>query len=143
MNMTYRLIYRSRANGEMSDAEWRSIAMFSALKNKQLGIAGLLLHHDGHIMQVLEGPKGAVKALFERIKQDPRHEGIECVYAQACSHPAFKTWSMGFRPVESVEDMDVFFALSKESLDAIVAGTQADAVRDTIENYADNAGLAE
>ncbi len=94
-------------------------------------------------MQVLEGPKEAVETLYARIEQDPRHKDVHIVYAQECSAPAFETWSMGFRPVECVEDLDVFFTLSKESLDNIVAQNDAEPVRETIENYASNAGLAE
>jgi len=50
--MTYRLIYKSDAGAELDDAELRSVAMFSALSNQSEGIAGLLLHYEGHIMQV-------------------------------------------------------------------------------------------
>jgi len=140
--MTFRLIYRSHASDNISDAEWRTIAMFSAMKNKQLGISGLLLHFEGHIMQVLEGPREAVETLYARIKRDPRHKDVDTVYAQECNAPAFETWSMGFRPVECVEDLDVFFTLSKQSLDNIVANAN-EPVRETIEDYANNAGLAE
>jgi acylphosphatase len=140
--MVFRLIYRSQAVDGLSDADLRSIAMFSSIKNKQLGIAGLLLHFDGHIMQVLEGPKDAVETLYARIKQDPRHMNVDCVYEQECNAPAFETWSMGFRPVECVEDLDVFFTLSKESLDEIVANAN-EPVRETIEDYVSNVGLGE
>jgi len=141
--MTYRLIYRSEAKEGISDSEWRSIAMFSAIKNKSLGIAGLLLSHEKHVMQVLEGEEDAVKTLFDRISADPRHKNVDCIYAQTVTKPAFESWSMGYRPVESMAEMDVFFALSKNKIDDIVANTNQTDVQDTIKSYSQEAGLGE
>jgi hypothetical protein len=141
MTMTYRLIYKSKAAHPLSDGEWRSLAMLSALKNKTLNIAGLLLHYNNHVMQVLEGPEDAVKTLFARISEDPRHTNITCMYSQTVDEPVFQDWSMGYRPVNSMEEMDMFFALSKEALDKIAANTNQSDVRSEIEAYGKEAGL--
>ena len=117
--------------------------MFSAIKNKSLGIAGLLLSYEKHVMQVLEGEESAVKDLYKRICADPRHMNIECIYAQTVARPAFETWSMGYRPVESMAEMDVFFALSKNKLDDIAANTNESQIQETIKSYGQEAGLGE
>lgn len=127
----------------MTDSEWRSLAMLSALKNQALNIAGLLLQYDGHVMQVLEGPEDAVKALYSRICEDPRHTNITCIYSQDVEKPVFQNWSMGYRPVESMEEMDMFFALSHESFTEIAANTNETDVRSEIESYGKDAGLSQ
>lgn len=117
--------------------------MFSSLKNRALGISGLLLSYEDHVMQVLEGEEEAVKTLFDRIAADPRHTDVDCIYSKTVSEPAFETWSMGFRPVESMAEMDIFFALSKNVLDNIAANTNEADIQNTIKSYGKEAGLAE
>ena len=80
--MTYRLIYKSIASPNVTDADFRTIAMFSSIWNKNHGISGLLLHVNGRIMQVLEGPEDAVKSLYANIEKDPRHKDVTIVLSE-------------------------------------------------------------
>ena len=139
--MTYRLIYESQSAEAMTDDELRMIAMFSALWNRQHGIAGLLLHHNGRILQVLEGPQDAVKLLFKKISRDQRHHSIELLYSNPCREPVFDDWSMGYRPMENDKDIDVFFELSKENLNTIAERTSSGIVKETLRHFQDKVRL--
>jgi hypothetical protein len=65
--------------------------------NAQVGITGVLLYIRGHIIQVLEGDKTAVKDLFARIKLDPRHTQVTCVLNKSIDERLFSEWSMGYQ----------------------------------------------
>ena len=125
----------------MTDEELRIIAMFSALWNRQHGIAGLLLHHKGRILQVLEGPKDDIEELFKKISRDQRHHSIELLYSGQCREAVFDDWSMGYRPMETDEDIDVFFELSKENLNTIAEKSSSSIVKETLRHFQDKARL--
>ncbi|HEX8658114.1 MAG TPA: BLUF domain-containing protein, partial [Hymenobacter sp.] len=63
--------------------------------NAAAGITGLLLYSDGRYVQVLEGPRDKVRALYARIRKDPRHSHLVTI----CEGPGptrwFTQWSMG------------------------------------------------
>ncbi len=46
-------------------------------------------------MQVLEGGRGAVSALYNRIAQDPRHRDIVLLSYEEIGERSFSGWSMG------------------------------------------------
>ena len=46
-------------------------------------------------MQVLEGGRGAVSALYNRIAQDPRHRDIALLSYEEIGERSFSGWSMG------------------------------------------------
>ena len=64
--------------------------------NHALGVSGMLLHHNGSFLQVLEGPEPIVDALFTKIGKDPRHARMMIVKRRSISQRAFGEWSMGF-----------------------------------------------
>lgn len=139
--MTYRLIYSSVAADNVTDADFRMIAMFSRMWNKRENISGLLLHCGGNIMQVLEGPEDNVKALYAKIAKDERHKNVELRMSQPVEQAIFTEWSMGFRPVENMEQMDAFFKLSKESLDEAIPEAADEELRRVVGDFAARAGL--
>ena len=56
----------------------------------------MLLFTQGTFFQVLEGKKQSVRALYEKISQDSRHNNV-LVLAQRCIEERnFGDWSMGF-----------------------------------------------
>jgi hypothetical protein len=139
--MTYRLIYRSEATDALNDAELRSIAMFSALNNKAANISGLLLHHNGQIMQVLEGKADALQDLYSRIEKDDRHVNVTLLVNGPCTAPVFKEWSMGYRPVNSPGELDIFFALTRDTLKDMTPDQAPQELTETIEKFAADSDL--
>ena len=94
--MPHCIIYFSTSSWSFTSEDIQEILQQSRSWNAQVGITGVLLYMHGHIIQVLEGDKPAVDALFERIKKDPRHKQIICVLNQSIEALLFSHWSMGY-----------------------------------------------
>lgn len=96
----YRIIYLSSAVKEFSEEEISLLLINSRKHNAEHHITGVLLYIEGDFLQVIEGEKKIVKQLFEKIKLDPRHKGIICVFDDVIKERNFKDWSMGFCALE-------------------------------------------
>lgn len=94
-----RLVYASRSKASASNqdraADIRDILARAAEHNAGVGITGLLLAANGHYLQVLEGPRVAVEALFENIQKDSRHEDLSILLSCGIEAAIFPEWSMG------------------------------------------------
>lgn len=139
--MTLRLIYASKRAPGVTENDFRVIAMFSAINNKHRGITGLLLQFGDEIMQVLEGPKAAVEALYTKIEADPRHIDVKVVSRTPFETRQFGDWSMGYRQFDNAFDKDLFFALSSATMDEIKQKVGANDVGDAVSEFADRSGL--
>jgi hypothetical protein len=92
-----RLIYVSTSMTPFTDAELMDLLTLSRGRNHAVGVTGMLLYNDGNWMQVLEGPHGAVRETYSRIRIDPRHQDVTKVVEDDVSERSFDQWSMGFR----------------------------------------------
>ena len=70
--------------------------------NRQHNITGVLLHTpEGRFLQVLEGPRAAVRHLYyHAILSDPRHHHCRVLGEGSWPTRSFATWTMGFRPAQ-------------------------------------------
>ncbi len=139
--MIYRLIYTSEKSPDTSDADFRAIATFSAVWNRERDITGLLMVHENDIMQVLEGPEAHVKELADKIRRDPRHKNMDIIYEKSVASAEFTKWSMGFRTLETRTEMDVFFNLTRAELSAKVPEDARWDVQKAVSGFADKVGL--
>jgi hypothetical protein len=63
--------------------------------NAEHGITGLMMHHDGLIIQWIEGPALSVKRLWQQIKNDPRHHCIvKLLESSGEFERVFEGWGM-------------------------------------------------
>jgi hypothetical protein len=101
----YHLIYQSQALAPFEPAELAALLQRGRTYNRAHGITGLLLHtNDGRFLQVLEGPKTAVRELFYHvILSDTRHFHCHVVSEGLCFQRAFSDWTMGCRVALSAE----------------------------------------
>ncbi|MCW1430291.1 BLUF domain-containing protein [Novosphingobium sp. JCM 18896] len=92
-----RLVYYSR-NRIAGDAlpEIDAILASSRRNNAGAGVTGALLFNMGCFGQILEGPRRAVEATFERIQRDERHGEVSLLDFQGIDERAFSNWSMAF-----------------------------------------------
>lgn len=90
------VVYFSTSFGLFQEEDLASILQQSRRNNAQANITGLLLYMNGHIIQVLEGEKQAVEALYKRIEQDQRHTHVVCVFNRPISRRLFDRWSMAY-----------------------------------------------
>lgn len=91
-----RLIYRSR--NEIPPAQFRQelgkVFLSARRNNKEKGVTGALMFYENAFAQALEGPKDAVRALFDKIKHDDRHSAIEITSDGPVDARVFGKWAM-------------------------------------------------
>ena len=93
--MLVRLMYASRAAAALADEELGAILRRSRTNNPDLGVTGVLCYSQGIFLQVLEGGRGAVNHLYNRIATDPRHTQVELLHYHEIEERRFASWSMG------------------------------------------------
>lgn len=97
--MLTRLIYHSEnhlgADGGGMVAELNNILDVSNRNNRRAGVTGALLFDTLWFMQVLEGEREAVSAIFRRIVVDPRHDAVALMDVRPIEQPLFSNWWMG------------------------------------------------
>jgi hypothetical protein len=101
------LVYGSSAKGKMPDDELVAILSKAREKNARLGVTGMLLYRGGNFLQVLEGERQVVEALFEVIKSDPRHHRVELIAKRSVPQRGFGQWEMGFVQIDTLNPTSV------------------------------------
>lgn len=97
----YKLIYVSSSRFMLEEGELEDILKTSRKNNNALNITGLLLYHEGNFIQILEGDKEKVEALYNKILYDPRHVGVIRLLEEYADERDFPEWSMGFKRLDS------------------------------------------
>jgi hypothetical protein len=92
----YHVLYRSHATVPFTDAQLEDLLASARPYNAANQLTGLLLYNDSRFVQVLEGPEAAVRALYARIQQDPRHTHIVTVSEGPGPGRRFGEWGMAF-----------------------------------------------
>ena len=92
----YHVLYRSHATAPSSERALADLLAAARPYNAAQQITGLLLYHDRRFVQVLEGPEAAVRALYARIRQDPRHSHVVTVSEGPGPGRRFGAWGMAF-----------------------------------------------
>ena len=97
------LTYFSTETVPFSDADLFELLEVSRRNNIADDITGMMIYHDGHFVQVLEGPEEAVRATYARIASDVRHRDISLELEDRVEERAFPDWSMGFADGAAVD----------------------------------------
>ncbi|MBA4328885.1 MAG: blue light sensor protein [Polaromonas sp.] len=79
------------------------IAAKARLANQEAGITGLLVFDGMRFCQQIEGPRKAVLALIERIRQDPRHINVEILHHAPLAERRFRRFSLGYAATDDAE----------------------------------------
>lgn len=93
--MLVRLMYASRAADSIGTDELTAILRKSRQNNPGSGVTGLLCLSAGIFLQVLEGGRTQVSALYNRISADPRHRDVVLLAYEEIAERRFAGWSMG------------------------------------------------
>lgn len=99
----FHLLYVSAAREPFGKAQLIELLEKARSKNARLGITGMLLYKGGDFMQLLEGDEASVRALFDTIRRDPRHQHCLVVFEEAVGERLFADWAMGFRGLDDAE----------------------------------------
>lgn len=94
------LIYMSRAAVPLPAAALVDLLRQAQAANREAGITGLLVYHEGRFMQVLEGEQAAVMATYGRILRDPRHREVHKLTERKIAARSFPVWSMAFQETD-------------------------------------------
>ncbi len=92
----FHLMYRSRSTIPDERRKQELGALFSTARsnNKGRGVTGALLCVDDRFVQVLEGEEAVVRALFEHISTDTRHDSVAVVETGPLPERVFSRWAM-------------------------------------------------
>jgi len=93
--MLVRLMYASRASDNVTQDDLAVIVKQSKSRNPPVGVTGVLCFSGGVFLQVLEGGRSPVNALYSRIVADPRHHDVELLSYEEIEERSFAGWSMG------------------------------------------------
>ena len=93
--MLVRLMYVSRASDSVNQNELVAILRKSKANNVGTGITGVLCFSAGIFLQVLEGGRSQVSALYNKIATDPRHHDVVLLSYEEVGERSFAGWSMG------------------------------------------------
>lgn len=97
--LSIQLVYVSEATRPMTASDLSEINEVARAHNGSHGITGALLYTGGLFLQVLEGGREPVWALYERIRKDERHHHVDLVHVEFDRKPCFPSWSMHNGPL--------------------------------------------
>jgi hypothetical protein len=88
-------MYASRAADSVNQNELVAILKKSKANNAETGVTGVLCFSAGIFLQVLEGGRSPVSALYNKIANDPRHHDVVLLSYEEVDERRFAGWSMG------------------------------------------------
>lgn len=94
--MLQALLYESRADARLTDAELEVVLIGSRVRNARRGITGVLLKRDDRIAQYLEGEPEAIERTFAAIAASPLHHDVTVLDRLDGVDRIFDRWHMGF-----------------------------------------------
>ena len=93
--MLVRLMYASRATEAVNPEALSAILRKSVGNNPAVGVTGVLCFSGNIFLQVLEGGRSQVSALYNKITRDPRHRDVVLLSYEEISERSFAGWAMG------------------------------------------------
>jgi len=101
MNLV-RLIYVSRFSTKVGPNDVQDVLRESRKHNVELGITGVLCYDGQFFLQCLEGSRGEVSSLYNRIAADKRHIDVTLLEFKDISERLFSSWSMAYVRIEDL-----------------------------------------
>ena len=92
----YQLAYLSQSSYFSDQQSLSQLLQQSRHANQQRDVTGILLYHQQHFFQVLEGNKPTVEVLYQKILNDPRHRGCRKMAIFETERRDFDAWRMAF-----------------------------------------------
>ncbi|WP_281859634.1 BLUF domain-containing protein [Litoreibacter halocynthiae] len=131
MNLT-RLVYYSQRNPS-EDLDINALIETCKRNNPRQNLTGLLHYNGDHFIQVIEGGRVEVSALYHRIARDPRHSNIILLSCTDVRERMFPTWSMALHQGMDSQTRKVFlryFATDMMNPEAVNVDTLLDVLQD-------------
>lgn len=118
--MVFQLAYASTAVRPLGRPDLVALLRQSRADNGGRRVTGMLLYADGRFLQLLEGTRNDVRALFAAIEADPRHHDVRVLAQRHRLLRQFPSWTMAFRDLvaEPIEEPG-YTALVDEALEQV------------------------
>jgi hypothetical protein len=116
--MLERLVYRSKAAGDMGSLSLFNLLAQARKRNAQLDITGHLIFDGEFFTQWVEGPSTALDALWQSLQKDERHREIMLITRTPIDQRRFSEWHMAFSSYASLngENMPGFFPVDENTV---------------------------
>ena len=111
------LIYFSAASYLYTNKELLDLLKICRKKNGVLNITGLMIYHEGSIIQILEGEAENVHTLYNQISKDSRHKSLLKVIDTGIEKRSFSDWSMGFKNVSTQDWTNIIGYLNLNNIE--------------------------
>ena len=118
--MMYCLCYVSTKRKGLLQSDIMDIIESSSKKNLNKDITGILIDYQNNFLQHLEGDPILIYELFEKIKQDPRHEKISLVQYSPIEKRLFTKWNMIYKNVDASINNQKELNRLKQSLNELI-----------------------
>ncbi|MEL6101553.1 MAG: BLUF domain-containing protein [Pseudomonadota bacterium] len=131
MNLT-RLVYYSQRNPSIS-MNMPELMKSCQRNNSAMNVTGILHYNGSDFLQVLEGGRAEVSAIYHRIAADPRHINIILINCSDVRERLFPTWSMGLHEGKELDTKNIFlryFASNNVNPEAVSAESLLDVLQD-------------
>jgi hypothetical protein len=92
----FQLIYASTATRSFTEDDLRALAERARERNKEDDITGVLVHRNGSFLHVVEGAEDDVRALYERVCDDGRHQWVTLLKATTVEERDFPEAPLAF-----------------------------------------------
>jgi hypothetical protein len=125
--MLVRLLYASRSAAPIDEALVASILERSRARNAEAGITGILCYSSpGDVfLQLLEGGRAAVNALYADIVRDARHREVTLLDYAEITARRFAGWRMGCVSLNRVNQGAILRFSEGAALDPFAMSGQA------------------
>jgi hypothetical protein len=133
----FKIVYCSRnliaGDDQARNAEIAHILESARRNNSQAGVTGALLYNSGFFAQALEGPRGAIEVIFERIQRDTRHGDVTVLESDYEPQRNFSNWSMAYVEPAAADDAAAAGSILEEAMaDKAEAGRVVELLRDLV-----------
>lgn len=140
VELVHRLVYSSAATVEFSPDDLIVLLAKARANNDRMNVSGMLLHHEGSFLQVLEGDQEVVESLYSLIDKDDRHGDSRVLLREDEVERSFGEWTMGFFRASSemmgaVEGLNDFLRSNGESSAGARAEDTEDRARKILEQF--------
>lgn len=99
----HEIIYVSLAPIDMKEEELTQILDLARQNNKAQNISGVLTYHRRQFVQMLEGERDQIEALYAKISADPRHQQVYKLWDGPIEKRSFPEWTMAFVTAEGLD----------------------------------------
>ena len=114
MQRIWQLLYRSVQAYEMETSDMLKLLFDARAFNRENGITGLLLHHGGQFMQLIEGDQHEVQRLYRRIAEDSRHRDVVLEVNAPADQRLFPQWQMGYADAPEMDGLPALAGAESE-----------------------------